>query len=155
MHSLSPGLSSIFINDTVNQQIQTAEDMNANQVTRVLMIYTGGTIGMKNTPTHGYTPVPGFFSKVLARMTRFNDPSGTAFTDSDYEVPVPGVVVNPVYLPYYLNNGQDMNPLASDALLAEHSICIINGIKCVKTTRLVIHIPILLTNYFIFLLIHD
>jgi L-asparaginase/Glu-tRNA(Gln) amidotransferase subunit D len=26
-------------------------------VSRVLVIYTGGTIGMKHTPEHGYIPV--------------------------------------------------------------------------------------------------
>ena len=31
---------------------------------KVLLIYTGGTIGMKKTP-NGYTPAPGFFEEAL------------------------------------------------------------------------------------------
>lgn len=34
---------------------------------KVLIIYTGGTIGMKNTP-NGYTPVPGFLAEALGRI---------------------------------------------------------------------------------------
>ena len=68
----------IFINDTVNQQLAAEDDMVGTQISRVLIIYTGGTIGMKNTPEHGYRPVPGYLSQTLSSMTRFHDPTGFA-----------------------------------------------------------------------------
>lgn len=40
----------------------------------VLVIYTGGTIGMKPTPS-GYEPFKGFLSSVLSRSTTFHDVS--------------------------------------------------------------------------------
>lgn len=36
-------------------------DFSSLDVSRVLIIYTGGTIGMKHTPEHGYVPVSFFF----------------------------------------------------------------------------------------------
>ena len=47
-----------FVNDTVTAQIASvSEDMVGSQLCNVLIIYTGGTIGMKNTTEHGYIPV--------------------------------------------------------------------------------------------------
>ncbi|MBR2930892.1 MAG: asparaginase [Clostridia bacterium] len=49
---------------------------NRNGNNKVLIIYTGGTIGMKRTP-HGYTPSPGFFAEAVAAipdMTREDFP---------------------------------------------------------------------------------
>lgn len=40
----------------------------------VLVMYTGGTIGMQRTP-RGYAPAPGVLSRQLARMSQFQDPS--------------------------------------------------------------------------------
>ncbi|KAI8846420.1 asparaginase-domain-containing protein [Chytridium lagenaria] len=45
-----------------------------DEISKVLILYTGGTIGMKNMGQHGYTPVPGFLSEVLSSMRRFHDP---------------------------------------------------------------------------------
>lgn len=42
---------------------------------RVLLIYTGGTIGMQQlAPSHGYVPVKNFLSGTLSASTRFHDP---------------------------------------------------------------------------------
>ncbi|RKP38943.1 asparaginase-domain-containing protein, partial [Dimargaris cristalligena] len=41
-------------------------------VSRVLVIYTGGTIGMKNTDM-GYVPVPNYLSQLLSKIDRFHD----------------------------------------------------------------------------------
>lgn len=48
--------STVFVSDAVNAVVAAdiADDMVATEVSRVLIIYTGGTIGMKNTPSHGY-----------------------------------------------------------------------------------------------------
>ncbi|KAJ3316952.1 hypothetical protein HDU93_004232, partial [Gonapodya sp. JEL0774] len=46
-------------------------------VVKVLIIYTGGTIGMVDTP-HGYVPAPGFLARSLSLSSRFHDPSGFA-----------------------------------------------------------------------------
>jgi L-asparaginase type I len=40
---------------------------------RVLVLYTGGTIGMRSGP-RGYEPVPGFLREQLARLPQFHDP---------------------------------------------------------------------------------
>ncbi|KAJ1654708.1 hypothetical protein IWQ61_005404 [Dispira simplex] len=53
----------------------TTEDMLMPDVSRVLIIYTGGTIGMKNTD-QGYVPVPNYLSEQLSRVDRFHDPTG-------------------------------------------------------------------------------
>lgn len=39
----------------------------------MLVIYTGGTIGMSNTKQHGYVPVPNFLAETLSKQDRFHD----------------------------------------------------------------------------------
>ncbi len=46
---------------------------------RVLIIYTGGTIGMKDSP-RGYAPAPGFLGEQLAAMPQFHDRSMPSLT---------------------------------------------------------------------------
>jgi len=46
---------------------------------RVLIIYTGGTIGMKDTP-RGYAPAPGYLGEQLAAMPHFHDRTMPALT---------------------------------------------------------------------------
>ncbi|KAI8582726.1 hypothetical protein K450DRAFT_226616 [Umbelopsis ramanniana AG] len=48
--------------------------MVAPDVSRVLVIYTGGTIGMVNNLEHGYMPLPNYLAKTLASVARFHDP---------------------------------------------------------------------------------
>ncbi|KAI8817717.1 asparaginase-domain-containing protein [Fimicolochytrium jonesii] len=80
MTAATPTQQPIYINDAVNSVVaaDVLEDMVGQDVSRVLIIYTGGTIGMKNTPEHGYRPEPGYLSKTLAQMVRFHDPIGFA-----------------------------------------------------------------------------
>ena len=47
--------------------------------TRVLILYTGGTIGMRETE-HGYAPAPSYLAEQLARLPQFHDPAMTKFT---------------------------------------------------------------------------
>ena len=65
--------SPIYKNDVVARQIQSASviTMLPVDMNRVLMIYTGGTIGMKHTKL-GYVPEPGFLSEKLKSNPRFN-----------------------------------------------------------------------------------
>ncbi|CEG68248.1 Putative L-asparaginase [Rhizopus microsporus] len=51
--------------------------MVAPDVSRVLIIYTGGTIGMKHTPEHGYIPLPNYLAESLSKVKRFHDPQGS------------------------------------------------------------------------------
>ena len=44
---------------------------------KVLIIYTGGTIGMKNTLNHGYVPVANHLQHLLSAMIQFHDPLNT------------------------------------------------------------------------------
>ncbi|KAI8325289.1 asparaginase-domain-containing protein, partial [Martensiomyces pterosporus] len=43
---------------------------------KVLVIYTGGTIGMKHDKSNGYSPVKGFLPAKLRSIERFHDPDG-------------------------------------------------------------------------------
>jgi lysophospholipase len=52
--------------------------MNTN-TNNVLIIYTGGTIGMKDSP-RGYVPAPGLLGEQLAAMPQFHDRSMPALT---------------------------------------------------------------------------
>ncbi|KAJ2361147.1 hypothetical protein IW150_007318, partial [Coemansia sp. RSA 2607] len=52
-------------------------------VSKVLVIYTGGTIGMQNDKRHGYLPAKGYLPKKLRSIGRFHDPEG--FSDFDFE----------------------------------------------------------------------
>ncbi|KAF8937983.1 asparaginase-domain-containing protein [Dissophora ornata] len=63
-----------FENAAVDYQLsQFIDEMLPCEVSRVLIIYTGGTIGMKNTKQHGYVPVPNFLADTLSSQARFHD----------------------------------------------------------------------------------
>ncbi|KAI8336549.1 asparaginase-domain-containing protein [Chlamydoabsidia padenii] len=65
----------IFDNAAVGHQLNAdRHDMLAPDISRVLIIYTGGTIGMKHTPEHGYIPFPNYLAKSLSKVQRFHDP---------------------------------------------------------------------------------
>ncbi|ORY48356.1 Asparaginase/glutaminase, partial [Neocallimastix californiae] len=44
------------------------------KTSKVLILYTGGTIGMKMTADHVYEPVPNYFTDLLLTMRQFHDP---------------------------------------------------------------------------------
>lgn len=46
---------------------------------RVLLLYTGGTIGMRSGP-RGFEPVPGYFAEKVAIQPQLHDPSQPRFT---------------------------------------------------------------------------
>ena len=50
----------------------TALEMVRAESSRVLIIYTGGTIGMKNSD-QGYVPYPNFLPQQVAKMSMFHD----------------------------------------------------------------------------------
>lgn len=50
-----------------------------NSITKVLILYTGGTIGMKIT-NRGYAPAKGFLQEQLESMPQFHDPSQPKLT---------------------------------------------------------------------------
>ncbi|KAF9116764.1 hypothetical protein BGX27_011078 [Mortierella sp. AM989] len=63
-----------FENAAVDYQLsQFIDEMLPCEVSRVLVIYTGGTIGMKNTKQHGYIPVPNYLADTLSSQSRFHD----------------------------------------------------------------------------------
>ncbi|KAI9486266.1 MAG: asparaginase-domain-containing protein [Benjaminiella poitrasii] len=69
--------SLIYENAAVGHQLGVdRNDMLAPAISRVLVIYTGGTIGMKHTPEHGYIPLPNYFAESLSKVRRFHDPTG-------------------------------------------------------------------------------
>ncbi|KAI9290259.1 asparaginase-domain-containing protein [Umbelopsis sp. AD052] len=72
---ISHDAAHIFDNAAVEFQLSAdREDMVAPDVSRVLVIYTGGTIGMVNNLEHGYMPLPNYLAKTLASVARFHDP---------------------------------------------------------------------------------
>ncbi|KAK3835500.1 MAG: asparaginase-domain-containing protein [Linnemannia gamsii] len=63
-----------FENAAVDYQLsQYIDEMLPCEVSRVLVIYTGGTIGMSNTKQFGYVPVPNFLAETLSGQARFHD----------------------------------------------------------------------------------
>jgi lysophospholipase len=64
----------IFVNDVVNSQLDSpaSKAMVQSELSRILIIYTGGTIGMQNNPEHGYLPVQGYMTQKLAQNDRFH-----------------------------------------------------------------------------------
>ncbi|KAJ3364118.1 hypothetical protein GGF32_002498 [Allomyces javanicus] len=93
----APGPSKEFHSDAVNIQMQSAaalEEMVAADISRVLIIYTGGTIGMKNTLEHGYVPAPHFLTTFLGSMARFHDPEGVF---SAAGTPLPASLLNQLH----------------------------------------------------------
>ncbi|KAF9934594.1 hypothetical protein FBU30_001358 [Linnemannia zychae] len=63
-----------FENAAVDYQLsQYIDEMLPCEVSRVLVIYTGGTIGMSNTKQFGYVPVPNFLADTLSKQSRFHD----------------------------------------------------------------------------------
>ncbi|KAI8378619.1 asparaginase-domain-containing protein [Blakeslea trispora] len=65
----------VYENAAVGVQLGVdRNDMLAPDISRVLVIYTGGTIGMKHTPEHGYIPLPNYFAESLSKVRRFHDP---------------------------------------------------------------------------------
>ncbi|KAJ1813950.1 hypothetical protein LPJ75_002973 [Coemansia sp. RSA 2598] len=66
------------------QRMRASRDEAITQgVSKVLVIYTGGTIGMKNDKYNGYSPVKGYLPQKLRSIGRFHDPEG--FRDFEME----------------------------------------------------------------------
>jgi len=65
-----------FVSATVHEQVTVeSTEMLPMNVSKVLILYTGGTIGMKMTIDHVYKPVPDFFTDLLLSMRQFHDPN--------------------------------------------------------------------------------
>jgi lysophospholipase len=57
---------------------------------KILMIYTGGTIGMCAEKDMGYVPIPGFLFQTISKNPKFNDPlfqleSGSTIVHSNFK----------------------------------------------------------------------
>ncbi|KAL6636441.1 asparaginase-domain-containing protein [Neocallimastix sp. 'constans'] len=60
---------------TVHEQVtMESNEMLPMKTSKVLILYTGGTIGMKMTADHVYEPVPNYFTDLLLTMRQFHDP---------------------------------------------------------------------------------
>jgi lysophospholipase len=110
----------IFNNDSINQLLAVHDEMIGTDISRVLIIYTGGTIGMKNTE-QGYQPFPEYLSKTLASMIRFNDPAGFESSPTIYDTSV-GQHTDLVYKPV-------MDDEIHDGSVEKE---IIAGVECTK-----------------------
>ncbi|CAE7581786.1 unnamed protein product, partial [Symbiodinium microadriaticum] len=101
--------NSTFRNPVVDYVKQTMhkEDMTGTNMTRVFVIYCGGTIGMKKDPVAGYRPVKGYLSQYLRDSNRFHDKE---YADS---------VSNQAQRPFGINS---MDPSLGDILILPLSI---------------------------------
>ena len=54
-------------------------------ISHVLILYTGGTIGMRITE-RGYAPAKGFLQQQLRSMPQFHDPSQARFDDTTVQI---------------------------------------------------------------------
>jgi L-asparaginase len=61
---------------------------------RILVIYTGGTIGMRKTPA-GYRPEPGSMQRLIAEIPRFFDPEIPAFEIDEFDPLLDSSDMNP------------------------------------------------------------
>ncbi len=52
---------------------------------RVLILYTGGTVGMGRSPGGGYQPIPGFLDKMMRRLPVFQEPEVPAWDIQQYD----------------------------------------------------------------------
>jgi lysophospholipase len=53
--------------------LMESQNMTGHLISKVLVLYCGGTIGMKKDPVHGYYPVTGYLSEFLSANSSFND----------------------------------------------------------------------------------
>lgn len=60
----------------------TENHTEATTTSKVLILYSGGTIGMQAVPGQGYVPVENFFTQSLAKMARFHDAPSSSSTSS-------------------------------------------------------------------------
>lgn len=67
-----------------------------NNLRRVLVIYTGGTIGMKSTDK-GYSPAPGYLAEVLAKSSTMHDPAAKNPTGLRYALPASKLSENRIF----------------------------------------------------------
>ncbi len=61
---------------------------------RILVIYTGGTIGMRKTPA-GYRPEPGSLQRLIAEIPRFSDPEVPEFAIDEFDPLLDSSDMNP------------------------------------------------------------
>ncbi|GAA5948769.1 hypothetical protein JCM21900_005290 [Sporobolomyces salmonicolor] len=60
--------------------------MSDTMEARVMVLYTGGTIGMLKTEAGGYAPHPGFLASNLRSQSRFHDPTGESVFANSFSV---------------------------------------------------------------------
>ncbi|ACY14327.1 type I asparaginase [Haliangium ochraceum] len=63
-------------------------------VPNILLIYTGGTIGMRKTPA-GYQPEPGSLQRLLSELPRFSDPDVPHFDIAEFAPLLDSADMNP------------------------------------------------------------
>ncbi len=122
----------VYENDALNQQISCQIDVKMTyQTANILIIYTGGTIGMKNTQNAGYVPLPGYLCKILSVMRRFHDPTGLGLSnlEADGVIETKEKFESTVNVP--ISYDRSPGPFAQTDALKEN-IEQVKGIDCVK-----------------------
>ncbi|KAJ3401093.1 hypothetical protein HDV05_000673, partial [Chytridiales sp. JEL 0842] len=116
-HTQTPPLDeNVYENAVVDHQLLSSQEELVSapgSVAKVLILYTGGTIGMKNHRHHGYTPAKGFMTKVLSSMRRFHNTKGIPYEETPEDLigdPLPGNLSNPVNLPLKYAQSDGLEP---------------------------------------------
>ncbi|KAJ3394202.1 hypothetical protein HDU84_009522 [Entophlyctis sp. JEL0112] len=140
----------VFVNDFVsNQKASCHSELVTAREARVLVLYTGGTIGMKNHRSEGYSPARGFLTETLKSMRRFNDPSANSASDESSswaESAAPVVSYQPINLPmqYRYPGTLDREEIPIEEVKRGSSTSeptvLINGTPVVRS-----HLPVLTT----------
>jgi lysophospholipase len=102
--------ANIFKSDVVNSQLasKAVENMVQVDMNRVLIIYTGGTIGMQNNAEHGYMPQAGYLTQKLKDNPRFHqqgreEKTNLVMKSTQLELPhemvITGIPCNAIELP--------------------------------------------------------
>nr|KAJ3422761.1 hypothetical protein HK105_006440 [Polyrhizophydium stewartii] len=103
-------------------------------MSRVLVVYTGGTIGMQNTPQHGYLPVKGFISRTLASMLRFHSREMDGVSPMDSEAVLAAAETNDAHVTLFGHGEHVAEDVRAEAL-RQPDVGVING-TVVRRVRL-------------------
>jgi len=153
--TIKQGEQNLYENLAVASATIPPPSLISDNVSRVLIIYTGGTIGMAHSE-NGYIPVPEFLTQTLASMSRFHDPAGQSIAKKAAGTPIlstvssssaipPSLVeytslTNPVNiaLTYPDQSSSSLAPLLAPANLNPNndaSYFVINGTPVMRTLK--------------------
>ncbi|KNC48425.1 uncharacterized protein AMSG_11830 [Thecamonas trahens ATCC 50062] len=118
--SNSDGSHTARSTESSDSGLETLYGLNSEPISRVLVVYTGGTIGSTKTE-NGYAPTPNFLAKYCASLRSFHDPGWPALTMplSQYGKRVQYQIWE--HDPIMDSSNMDMDDWISVAMVIEHA----------------------------------